>query len=87
MGGRGSSIGKAGSSYAPEFKTGATYKDIKNDAMYEATKFDTKTNKTTEYGEMIGADVKLLVKGYKYNGLFWERKKGKIGYEIVPIRK
>lgn len=43
--------------------------------MYKVTKINIKTNEESNYGGgYTEEDVKLITKGYTYNGLFYERK-------------
>lgn len=42
--------------------------------LYKVTKVDSKTGKETNYGGgYTEEDVKDITRGYKYNGLFYER--------------
>jgi len=41
--------------------------------LYNVVKINTKTEKETNYGQMGEDDVKLVTKGYRFNGLFYER--------------
>lgn len=64
--GRGSSkVGGGG------FHEGATPKDIKLNRSYTVEK--TTSKGTSNYGLLPGSDTRSLLKGYKYNGLFWEK--------------
>lgn len=51
--------------------------------MYTITKVDTITEIETNYGGGYDEqDVKLITKGYKFNGLFYERKGSKFIFII-----
>jgi hypothetical protein len=44
---------------------------------YEVTRIELATEKESDFGILYEEDVKLVTKGYTYNGLFYERKNGK----------
>ena len=53
-------------------------------ARYRISKYNPKTKEWENYGGgYTEDDVKLITKGYKNNGLFYERKGSKIIYEVV----
>ena len=41
---------------------------------YRITKIDCRTGEERDYGVYSESEVKGIVKGYKFNGLFYERK-------------
>ena len=43
-------------------------------------------NKTIDYGTMCEEDVKLVVRGYKFNGLFYERKNSTTIYIVTEVK-
>lgn len=52
---------------------------------YKITKIDIKTEKEQNYGTWGEDDMKAIVKGYKFNGLFWERKGSNYIYIVEAI--
>lgn len=42
-------------------------------------------NETINYGEWDEEDVKLIVRGYKFNGLFYERKNSKAIFVVTKV--
>ena len=51
---------------------------------YKIKKYDPKTDKWVSYGGgYTKEDVKSITKGYKNNGMFYERKGSKIMYEVI----
>jgi len=67
------------------FKDGATPKDIHPEMTYEVTKVS--NSKSADYGALPGSDVKQMLKGYKFNGLFWSKPKTSGFYEVRPVIK
>lgn len=51
---------------------------------YEVIKVDENGNETN-YGTMVEEDVKLVTRGYKFNGLFYERSNSKIIYIVNEV--
>lgn len=50
---------------------------------YKVTKINSLTGEETNYGGGYTMDdVKAIVKGYTFNGLFWDRKGSKYFYEV-----
>ena len=49
---------------------------------YEVTKIEIETGREYNMGKYDEADVKEITKGYKFNGLFYERKNGKNIYIV-----
>ena len=55
--------------------------------MFKVTKVEIATGNETNYGGGYNEeDVKAITKGYKFNGLFYERKNGKFIYIIDEQR-
>lgn len=52
---------------------------------YEVTKINVKTEKESNLGIYDKEDVKLIVRGYKFNGLFFERKNSDSIYVINAV--
>lgn len=52
--------------------------------MYNVTKINVKTKEEVNYGKCCEEDVKAITKGYKFNGLFYERKNSNIIYDVIP---
>lgn len=44
---------------------------------YNVVKIELETEKTFDYGMCNEYDLKLITRGYKFNGFFFERKNGK----------
>lgn len=54
---------------------------------YRITKMDSKTEKETNYGGgYTEEDVKAITKGYKFNGLFYDRKGSNYIYIVEEER-
>lgn len=51
---------------------------------YEVIKVDGNGNETN-YGTMVEEDVKLVTRGYKFNGLFYERGNSKSIYVVNEV--
>lgn len=51
---------------------------------YEITKCD--ANSTKEYGIWSEEDMKLIVRGYKWNGMFYERKGSKSIFIVNEVK-
>ena len=45
--------------------------------LFKVTKINIETEKEYNYGSYTKEDVKLITRGYKFNGLFYERKNSK----------
>ena len=61
----------------------APYKKETHMKKYKVTKLDSRSGKETEYGGgYTEEDVKLITKGYKFNGLFYDRKGSSIIYTV-----
>lgn len=55
--------------------------------MFKVTKVEIATGSETNYGCGYNEeDVKAITKGYKFNGLFYERKNGKFIYIVDEQR-
>lgn len=54
------------------FKEGDTAKAVREDGVYRVSRLMADDTER-DYGTLPGTDVKLLVKGYKFNGLFWQK--------------
>lgn len=85
MGGRGSANGGAGPKYNPDFEDGWTPRYISAFSTYEVTKVNGKTGAATEYGDMLGEDVRPMLRGYKYDAGMgaWIKKGSSIAYDIT----
>ena len=70
MGGRGASS-SSGGAFGALFKEGDTPKVINPNERYRMEKLTSKGS--SEYGNLMGSDVKSILKGYKFNGLFWQK--------------
>ena len=42
-------------------------------------------NETVDYGTWEEEDVKLIVRGYRFNGLFYERKNSKAIFIVMKV--
>lgn len=52
---------------------------------YKVEKVD--ENKTIDYGVYDEGDVKLITRGYKFNGLFYERKNSNSIYIVTEVNE
>lgn len=52
---------------------------------YRVEKIEIQTEKVIDLGTWSDEDVKLITKGYTFNGLFYERKNGKYIYIVTEI--
>ena len=52
---------------------------------YKVEKVD--ENKTINYGVYDEDDVKLITRGYKFNGLFYERKNSNSIYIVTEVNQ
>ena len=57
------------------FQSGDTPKVFDNNKSYHLIQMT--KNETSDAGDMPGSDIKAVLKGYKFNGLFWESPKSK----------
>lgn len=55
--------------------------------MYKVEKCDTKSDTWFDYGIYSEADVKLIVRGYHFNGLFYEKKNSHTIYTITEVEE
>lgn len=57
-------------------KIATTDRDIKlcDEVRYKVEKGDIKTDKVTNVGIYNESDMKSIIKGYHFNGMFYERK-------------
>ena len=62
------------------FNDGDTPKVIANSDTY--TVISANGENTTNYGKLSGTDIKSMLKGYKFDGLFWEHPKKKTLYML-----
>ena len=53
--------------------------------QYKITRIDIRTEKEDNYGTWGEDDMKAIVRGYKFNGLFWERKNGKYIFIVEEV--
>lgn len=60
-------------------------KEVEKMKRYEVTKINVKTEKEFNLGIYDKEDVKLIVRGYKFNGLFFERKNSDSIYVINAV--
>lgn len=49
---------------------------------YKVMKCDTTTEKWSDYGTVTEEDMKLIVRGYHFNGLFYEKKNSNTIYTV-----
>ena len=66
------------------FREGATPKDIDSNAQYYVTKV-TSSGQSQDAGSIEGSIVKQMLKGMKYNGLFWSKNGIRYFYEIKEV--
>ena len=60
-------------------------KEVEKMKRYEVIKINVKTEKEFNLGIYDKEDVKLIVRGYKFNGLFFERKNSDSSYVINAV--
>lgn len=53
---------------------------------YRVMKCDTTTEKWSDYGTVTEEDMKLIVRGYHFNGLFYEKKNSHTIYTVEERR-
>ena len=53
---------------------------------YKIIKIDVETNQEYNYGEYDELDMKQIIKGYKFNGLFYSRKGSKYFYIVEEVK-
>ena len=58
---------------------------INNSKKYKVTKVDIMTEIESNYGTYFGVDVKLIIRGYHYNGLFFEKKNSNSIYIVEEV--
>ena len=54
---------------------------------YKVTRIEIANEKETDYGTCSEYDVKLITKGYTYNGFFYERKNGKYIFIVEEVNQ
>ena len=73
-----------GFGFSKGFKDGDTAKAIQADKTYYVTR--TMSNgETRDYGRLPGSDVKPMIKGYKFNGFFWDKEGAKNFYTLQEL--
>ena len=70
--------------YTRSFKEGATPKDIDPRVQYYVTKV-TGSGQSQDAGNIEGHIVKEMLKGMKFNGLFWSKQGVRYFYEIREV--
>lgn len=55
--------------------------------MYKVEKCDTKSNTWFDYGIYSEFDMKLIVRGYHFNGLFYEKKNSNTIYTVTEVEE
>lgn len=80
FGGRGSG---SRSNNSNRFSAGATPRDIPLNGTYKVTKMNNSGN--SDFGNLSGADTRDVLKGYHFNGLFWEKNNNKTIYEVRRV--
>ena len=58
---------------------------IENSRKYKVTKVDIMTGIESNYGTYFGTDVKLIIRGYHYNNLFFEKKNSNSIYIVEEV--
>lgn len=53
--------------------------------VYKVMKCDTTTESWIDYGTVTEEDLKLIVRGYHFNGLFYEKKNSNTIYTAEEI--
>lgn len=68
------------------FKNGATPRNIHPKWEFEVEKVSA-SGKSSNYGILSGDDLKSVLKGYHYNGLYWTKKGTKTFYMLKRKRR
>ena len=74
-----------------EFKDGDTPKVIDVNAYYRVEKYTSNGKPDSDYGSMIGSDVKDILKGFHYEELFdgegmWYKSRAAYGYYVERVK-
>ena len=83
MGGRGTSSNIS----ITGFRDGDTPSVIRDNESYDVVKMGQRASSNANYGSLPGSDVKQMLQGYKYNGLFWEKPRSTVIYDIKRRRQ
>ena len=54
---------------------------------YNVTKINIVTSEEANYGRLNEADMKIVIRGYHYNGLFYEKKNSNTMYIVEEIQE
>lgn len=54
--------------------------------LYNIWKYEPKSNKWIDLGKYPKNDIKVITKGYKFNGLFYERKNSMIMFDVKKCK-
>ena len=73
-------LNNKGKTDVSEFEDGDTPKVLSDAATYHILKEEGKG--TSDLGNVQGSDAKSMLKGFKFNGLFWENPSVKYIYEV-----
>lgn len=68
-------------------KIATTDRDIKlcDEVRYKVEKGDIKTDKVTNVGIYNESDMKSIIKGYHFNGMFYEKKNSDTIYVVTKV--
>lgn len=55
--------------------------------MYKVEKCDTKSDVWYNCGIWTESDIKLIVRGYHFNGLFYEKKNSNTIYTVTEVKE
>lgn len=55
--------------------------------MYKVEKCDTKSDVWYNCGIWTESDIKLIVRGYHFNGLFYEKKNSNTIYTVTEVEE
>ena len=68
-------------------KIATTDRDIKlcDEVRYKVEKGDIKTDKVTNAGIYNESDMKSIIKGYHFNGMFYEKKNSDTIYVVTKV--
>ena len=53
---------------------------------YKVIKINSENGKETNYGTMCEEDMKLITKGYKFDGIFYNRKGSKYFFIVEEVK-
>ena len=58
---------------------------LRDEVRYKVEKGDIKTDKVTNMGIYNESDMKSIIKGYHFNGMFYEKKNSNTIYIVTKV--